>query len=429
MNKLLTALLLVASTSLPWPALGQGGAEESLSLDLVPDHLAYLYGPPSEAFVGDTHSQLYAEKRRWENGRRLRVCFYNGNPVVVKLIRTIASEWNPHSGVVLDFGPDGTWLNCLNPRAGFPEIRVGFSERGYWSYIGSDSERYGGDRAPSMNFDSFNRLYNEFQYSAADVVPRARLYHKATIRHEFGHALGLLHEHQNPNLNCYKEIKWDGPGNVYDYFASSPNFWSKEQVDRNLGFVGATDSDYISGDPDPKSVMMYSLSPAIFRIGAASRCATPVNYEISEKDRLVVSKIYPATNSLQVGAFVNEDILSAYVKPAPQFIVEAERSDYTSRIISDLESADTATRRNARARLSQILQHNTDQRETNKIIAGVQNSSYRYKLGVATALSNADGKVEVSPEAARVLARQSSVEKDPTLKSSLRTAQRKVEVK
>jgi hypothetical protein len=49
------------------------------------------------------------------------------------------------------------------------------------------------------------------------------------VTHEFGHALGAVHEHQNPAA----EIPWDKP-KVYDYYAGAPNFWTKEQVEINL---------------------------------------------------------------------------------------------------------------------------------------------------------------------------------------------------
>ena len=403
--------------------------DESKTMELIPDHLAYLYSVPPPPIAENALRQLYASKRRWENGRRLRVCFYNGNPTVTKLVRRVASEWNGLSGVVLDFGPENTWFNCLSPNAGFPEIRVGFSERGYWSYVGSDSERYGGERAPSMNFESFNRIYNESQYSEGDVFQSADAYHKGTIRHEFGHALGLLHEHQNPTLNCFSEIKWNGNGNVYDYFGGSPNFWSREQVDRNLGFVGATDSDYVAGEADPKSIMIYSLSPSIFRNGSESKCAVPVSYEISEKDKLIVAKIYPQTSSGQASTSAPESIESAYVKPAPQFSSARDSSDYLKRAVVDLESDDTATRRNARARLAQVLSENTSTYEANQLVFTVPNANYRYKIGVATALGNADSKVELSQPAAAILKTQRSKESDQTLKNAWKKAQGNIEVK
>lgn len=414
-------------------AWAQNAQDDSQVMEVIPDHLAYLYSIPLKRDGNNTDDvnklrQLVANNRRWENGRELRVCFYNANPVVATLVRKIASEWNGFSGVTFTFGEDGKWLNCLDPKVGFPEIRIGFNERGYWSYLGSDSERYGGERAPSMNFESFNRIYNELKYSVGDVVLRSDSYHKATIRHEFGHALGLLHEHQNVNLDCYSEIKWSGVGNVYDYFAGPNNFWSKEQVDRNLGFIGATDPDYVAGDADSESIMMYSLPASIFINGAKSKCAVSVNREISSGDRRIVAKMYPRASADQPVSLIAENIESAFIKPAPQFSSERESADYLKLATIDLESNDTATRRNARARLAQILAENTAVEETNRLVRNVEGGSYRYKLGVASALSKAGNKVELPKETVDLLSSQHAKEEDKTLKDALKAAKKNIEV-
>lgn len=413
------AVLVLISTS----GFAQSATAVQPAGELIPDHLAYLYTPPPAGTATDAQHQLYAEKRRWENGRKLRVCFFNGNPVVARLVREIASEWNASSGVEFDFGAAGGWINCLSPAAGFPEIRIGFSERGYWSYVGSDSERYGGERAPSMNLDGFNRTYSEARLSPDVVTQQAAAYHKAAIRHEFGHALGLLHEHQNPALNCFDQVKWSGAGNAYEYFAQPPNEWSREQVDRNLGFAGVTDPDYVAGDPDPKSVMMYSLSASIFKGGTQSKCAVPVNYDLSDKDRQIVAKIYPKATPGQAIAQVSESVDAAYIRPVPQFAAAFDTQDYFKRAVADLESTDTATRRNARARLSQMVSEPQLSDDVSKLVLDVPNGSYRYKLGVASALGNADNTILISGGAATVLSTQLATATDQILRDALGAAQ------
>ena len=49
------------------------------------------------------------------------------------------------------------------------------------------------------------------------------------VLHEFGHALGLIHERQNPSGG----IQWNKPV-VYRYYQGPPNFWVPQQVDINL---------------------------------------------------------------------------------------------------------------------------------------------------------------------------------------------------
>ena len=44
------------------------------------------------------------------------------------------------------------------------------------------------------------------------------------VTHEFGHALGCIHEHQNPpGLIWNKRV-------VYEYYMKPPNNWTKEEV-------------------------------------------------------------------------------------------------------------------------------------------------------------------------------------------------------
>jgi len=279
-----------------------------------------------------------------------------------------------------------------------------------------------------MNFDSFNRIYNELKYTPDDVVVRSAPYHRATIKHEFGHALGLLHELQNPSLDCFHEIKWFGPGNVYESLGGDPNNWTKEMIDRNLGLIKATDPDYVKGAPDPKSVMMYSLPSSIFKDGDASKCAVPVNYEISEKDKKIISIIYPVQDINSKASMVVEAISAAYVKPAPQFIAQNEASEYMKSIVVDLESDDTATRRNARARLSQILAQNNDANKVSELIFAMPNSSYRYKLGVAVALGKQGKKYRVQNSLITILKQQASSTSDLTLGAALKSAQKNLEL-
>lgn len=401
-----------------------GFAQESRPTEFVealPEHLLYLYSSTRSDLGGEVLEQLVAGNRRWEPGRVLRVCLFGGNEVVATLIRQAASEWNSYASVRFDFGPPEGY-NCLSPAAGFFQIRIGFASRGFWSALGTDSERRIDPSAPSMNFDGFNLAYAAPRMNASNVLSQAEPYHITAIKHEFGHALGLLHEHQNPSLGCRDEIKWTGPGNVYEYYAGPPNRWTPDQVQRNLGFIGQTDPDYIAGDSDPHSIMMYALPAAVLKRGSTSPCFVPVRHAISEKDKQIVARIYPPVSQAGVGADL--DLKSATIRPLGVAATPSEISDATTRVLADLDSSDTFTRRDARARLADLIATLPPVKAT-ALISQSDKGSYRVQLGTAVAVSNAPAGFRLTPEAKAVLASQAKAVTDPTLKRQLNLAMRR----
>jgi hypothetical protein len=110
---------------------------------------------------------------------------------------------------------------------------------------------------------------------------------RATILHEFGHALGLLHEHQSPNANCDAEIDWDAA-----YKIGAGIGWDKGLVDRNFRQLANTTS-LNATEVDRKSIMHYSLPPTLFKRGKESACYVTENLELSEQDRKFIASIYP----------------------------------------------------------------------------------------------------------------------------------------
>lgn len=410
----LLSLTFAASALGAPPVRAQEVAPPPPLMESLPEHLIYLYSGFEEPTPGDSARQIYAASRRWEPGRVLKVCFFQGNDVVAKLVRDAADEWNNYSSVKLDFGPAGRWYNCLSPQTGFAQIRVGFGAPGYWSVLGTDSETRLDRYAPSMNLQGFNRLYSPDRMQPAEVGTKAAPYHVATIKHEFGHALGLLHEHQNPTLGCTQEIKWTGAGNAYDYFAGPPNHWSRDQVQRNMGFIGQTDPDFISGLSDPKSIMMYALPAAILKQGKASPCFVDVNYSISDKDKQVVARIYPPVTVAAAPAS-EITLAAAPVRAMAAYPSPSELDDVMKRILVDLEAEDTFTRRDARARLADVLTKVSTDKVT-ELVRQTATSSYRTQLGIAVAVANAPASVRLSTESKNLLFSRSRQVQDATLR-------------
>ncbi len=104
----------------------------------------------------------------------------------------------------------------------------------------------------------------------------------ATIVHEFSHALGMLHEHQNPSGG----IVWNKPI-VYEW-AQKTQGWDKETTDRNI--INKYSTNEITGSVfDPKSIMLY-FYPREFTLNSVG---TKQNLKYSELDKDWLNSMYP----------------------------------------------------------------------------------------------------------------------------------------
>src|SRR3546814_16093667 len=53
---------------------------------------------------------------------------------------------------------------------------------------------------------------------------------QGVVQHEFGHMIGMIHEHQNPRDN---PIQWDKPA-VNAALGGPPNNWDQDTIDHNM---------------------------------------------------------------------------------------------------------------------------------------------------------------------------------------------------
>ena len=209
---------------------------------------------------GPGHVEAAVEKLKlWDNGRTLRVRFLDGDPAVQAKVEAIAKEWEAEANLSLRFVTSGA-----------AEIRVSFAEKGFsWSTVGTDALTAGRAEA-TMNYGWLepNTATREYQ---------------RVVRHEFGHALGMIHEHQNPAAAGV--IPWDKP-KVYAYYAQQG--WSKDDVDFNIFAVYAEDSTNHTAF-DPTSIMEYAI-PDSLTVGSY---AIGWNTELSQLDRDFMRRQYP----------------------------------------------------------------------------------------------------------------------------------------
>ncbi len=190
----------------------------------------------------------------------LLVKFLDGDIALREKVQMVAKEWEEHCGKKFDFG---------NHKE--PDIAITFKYSGSWSRIGKDSRTEAIKNRPSMNFGWLTLN------STDEEVRRV-------VLHEFGHALGLIHEHQNPNNN---PIQWNYAA-VYQYYKLKQN-WDEAKVQKNI-FSKYTNDQLNSSDFDSKSIMLYEIQKEL----TADGYTVKGNSELSPTDKAIVRQLYPS---------------------------------------------------------------------------------------------------------------------------------------
>jgi hypothetical protein len=202
--------------------------------------------------------------KTWMNGSTLSVRFMGGSNAQRAKTREQAGWWQAVANLVFDFNDA--------PNA---DLRISFDDNdGAWSYIGTDC------RSIPLNEATMNLGFLD----------------GGTVAHEFGHAIGLAHEHSNPQGG----ILWNEAEVLRD-LAGSPNFWDAETTRHNVLFRYA--ADQINGTSfDPDSIMLYAF-PAEW---TTNGIATKSNDVLSKTDKAFIAgaKMYPKKAPTVVDATV-----------------------------------------------------------------------------------------------------------------------------
>jgi serralysin len=101
------------------------------------------------------------------------------------------------------------------------------------------------------------------------------------VLHEFGHALGLIHEHQNPK----GAINWNRDAVIRD-LSGPPNNWDLAKIEHNMF---RKYEDVTATNADSTSIMMYPIPKAWTLDGFSAG----LNGSLSQDDRDLIRSVYP----------------------------------------------------------------------------------------------------------------------------------------
>ena len=205
--------------------------------------------------------------KTWKKGRVLGVHFMDGSKHQREMVRGIASTWSDYANIRFNFKAGSN-----------AQIRVSFEydPGSSWSAVGVDclDHKEFPKNLPTMNYGWLTDDTDDTEY-------------RRVVLHEFGHALGAIHEHQVPAGG----ITWN-MAKVYAYFSGPPNNWSKADIDFNV--IEKYSVNQLNGTRfDPKSIMLYGFPPELIK-GPASfkKMASRENTKLSAKDKSFMHGFY-----------------------------------------------------------------------------------------------------------------------------------------
>ena len=197
---------------------------------------------------------------KWDAGQTIRCRFLSGDHFIQSKIETFAHQWEKYANIHFVFSQD--------PDA---EIRIDINDNGQSnSYIGTEALLIDPTER-TMNFGWFTDTTGDDEFSR-------------TVLHEFGHALGLIHEHQSPAGG----IHWNRPAILAAYAQDGPPWNDPAFVDSNVIAKYTRDATQYTR-LDPKSIMMYPIPDSF----TTDHFSVGWNDYLSQTDEAFIHQQYP----------------------------------------------------------------------------------------------------------------------------------------
>ena len=207
------------------------------------------------------HKAAVLRAAKWDPGTAITVAFLEGNDRLKAKVRNVAETWTGPNMANLFFN----WVDGTEA-----DIRIAFKQgAGSWSYLGTVCRQIAHPEA-TMNYGWLTPDSPDHEL-------------ERVVLHEFGHALGLIHEHQNPEGG----IDWNEAAVKVD-LSGPPNNWTIEQIRTNV--LDHYDPEAVISTPvDPDSIMMYPIPQSWTNDGFSA----DLNAGLSNNDKRLIREVYP----------------------------------------------------------------------------------------------------------------------------------------
>ena len=245
--------------------------------------------------------------------------FLNGESKEIEDVKWAAREWEKHGELLFKF---------LEPdESGKSDIRIEFNYDYYREmkkgsppdeapsptgkfYNAVEAENYEREGYFLQNFNKWRSIFGTLAKAESGPTMWLTTNYDAndpdndgsrpngTILHEFGHVLGLMHEHLSPKFNEYFE--WVDIEDIYKFYAETQG-WTPERVEGNLFNTVTVDTSTTLTNFDPESIMTYGIRPEHINARSsdswvqqiAEDTGVPKNYVLSDGDKAIIEYLYP----------------------------------------------------------------------------------------------------------------------------------------
>ncbi len=217
-----------------------------------------------EAVRGVCERAVLLNAAFWGRGALLTVGFMEGEAALRRRVAEIARLWVTETGADLGFE---FWIEPERD-AREANIRIAFqSGKGSWSVLGRFALQTNPNES-TMNLGWMSLGLEEMKA-------------KAVVLHEFGHAIGLIHEHLNPT----QVINWNVMNVVADLRQSQG--WDDATIHANM-FAYYDPTTVFATDVDPHSIMMYPIPQR----WTSNGYSTGFNSALTDSDKALIRAAY-----------------------------------------------------------------------------------------------------------------------------------------